>query len=46
MGYDMLRDAVKEAWEKGGRSEFEALVQSMPACCQGVIDANGLFTKY
>jgi hypothetical protein len=46
MSYDMLRDAVKEAWENVGQFEFEALIQSMPARCQAVIDANGLFTKY
>jgi len=46
MSYDVLRGAVKEAWENVGRSEFEALIQSMPARCQAVIDANGLFTKY
>jgi len=46
MSYDVLRGAVKEAWENVGQSEFEALIQSMPACCQAVIDANGLFTKY
>jgi len=46
MSYDVLRGAVKEAWENVGQSEFETLIQSMPARCQAVIDANGLFTKY
>ena len=46
MGYDALRKAVKEAWEQVGRHEFEELIQSMPAKCQAVIDAKGLFTKY
>jgi len=35
MSYDALwGGAVKEAWENVGRSEFEALIQSMPARCQ------------
>ena len=46
MSYDRLREAVKDAWDKVGRSEFEELIQSMPARCQAVIDADGLFTKY
>ena len=46
MGYDQLRSAVKEAWDKVGAFEFKALVESMPERCQAVIDANGFFTKY
>ena len=46
MTYDRLRVAVKDAWEKVGQDEFEALIQSMQARCQAVIDAKGLFTKY
>ena len=46
MSYDRLRDAVKDAWEKVGRFEFETLIKSMTARCQAVIDANGLFTQY
>lgn len=46
MGYNALREAVKEAWDKVGQHEFEELFQSMSARCQAVIDANGLFTKY
>jgi transposase len=46
MSYDRLRDAVKDAWEKVGRFEFEELIRSMTARCQAVIDANGLFTQY
>jgi hypothetical protein len=45
--YDVLRSAVKEeAWENVGWYEFEVLIQSMPAGCQAVNDANGLITKY
>ena len=46
MQYDELRSAVKDAQEKVGEFEFKALIESMPARCQAVIDANGLFTKY
>lgn len=46
MGYPALRKAVKDAWESVGQHEFEELITSMPARCQAVIDANGLFTKY
>ena len=46
MTYNALRAAVKDAWEKVGRHEFEELINSMPARCQAVIDADGLFTKY
>jgi len=46
MSYDRLRSAAKEAWEVIGQFEFRDLVESMPARCQAVIDANGLFTKY
>ena len=46
MGYDQLRVAVKDAWEKVGQHEFEELIGSMPKRCQAVIDAKGLFTKY
>ena len=46
MSYDRLREVVKEAWANVGLHEFRELVESMPARCQAVIDANGLFTKY
>jgi len=29
-----------------GEHKFRALIESMPARCQAVIDAEGLFTKY
>ena len=46
MSYDRLRVAVKEAWEKVGEAELEALINSMKERCQAVIDARGYFTKY
>ena len=46
MSYDRLRDAVKEAWGTVRQHEFRELIESMPARCQAVIEANGLFTRY
>jgi hypothetical protein len=46
ISYNRLRAAVKQAWEKVGRSELEELIKSMQARCQAVINAEGLFTKY
>jgi hypothetical protein len=37
---------VKEAWDKVGRFEFEALIQSMRAHCEAVIAANSRFSQY
>ena len=33
MSYDQLRAAVKDAWEKVGSFEFEALINSMRERC-------------
>ena len=46
MGYDQLRVAVTDAWNKVGQFEFEELINSMSERCQAVIDAEGRFTKY
>ena len=46
MGYDRLRAAVKDAWDKVGSFEFQGLINSMKARCRAVIDAGGRFTKY
>ena len=46
MGYDQLRAAVKDAWDKVGSFEFQELINSMKARCQAVIDAEGRSTKY
>ena len=43
--FDRLRAAVKRAWDIFGQEEFRELIESMPARCQAVIEANGLFTK-
>ena len=37
--YDKLRAAIYEAWNAVGADELQALVRSMNARCQAVIDA-------
>ena len=44
--YEAMRDHVIEAWNAIGEDLLEDLIQSMPARCQAIIDANGLYTKY
>ena len=44
--YNALRAAVKDAWDKVGRHEFEELINSMPDRCQAVINAKGRPTTY
>jgi hypothetical protein len=46
MTYDKLRDAVYEAWNAVGADELQALVRSMNARYQAVIDANGMHILY
>lgn len=46
MPYDKLRAAVKVAWEQIPPAKLDALMDTMPARMQAVIDANGLFTQY
>lgn len=41
--YDQLRAHVQEAI---GEHTLEELLESMPAHCEAVIEANGLCTKY
>ena len=44
--YARLRGYVAEAWEALPNSYWRELLDSMPARCQAVIDANGMHTKY
>jgi transposase len=44
--YDDLRAAVRAAWEAVPVSYLQELLESMPARCQAVIDADGKHTKY
>lgn len=44
--YDRLRIIVNEAWEAVPWSVFEALLASMPARMEAVIEAQGMFTKF
>jgi hypothetical protein len=46
MSSNAHRAAVIDTWNKVGWFEFKELIDSMPARCQAVSDANGLFTKY
>jgi len=46
LNYERLRITVKDTWGKVGEFEFKELIESMPARCQAVINANSLFTKY
>ncbi|KAI1004975.1 hypothetical protein K3495_g3238 [Podosphaera aphanis] len=41
-----LRVIVEEAWDSVTTDDLAALVSSMPARCQAVLDANGGSTKY
>ncbi len=44
--YDELRVAVKAAWDAVPADYLKELLQSMPARCQAVIDANGMQTRF
>ena len=44
--YDMLRKIVQEAWDAITETFLRELVETMPARCQAVIDAQGGHTKY
>jgi transposase len=44
--YDGLRAAILAAWEAVDAAYLLELLQSMPARCQAVIDANGMHTRY
>jgi len=46
MSYQMIRGAVIEAWEAVGWQELKDLLLSMPARCEAVIAANGMYTKF
>jgi hypothetical protein len=46
LSYDQLRAAVKEAWDAVPVEFLRELINSMPARCQAVIDAEGGYTKY
>jgi crotonobetainyl-CoA:carnitine CoA-transferase CaiB-like acyl-CoA transferase len=44
--YDQLREIVREAWESITTEDLRELMESMPARCQAVVDAEGGHTKY
>jgi hypothetical protein len=45
-GYTRLRAAIIAAWEAVLTAYPLKLLESMPARCQAVIDANGMHTRY
>ncbi len=44
--YDALREAILAAWNAVPESYLKELLESMPARCQAVIDAEGMHTRY
>jgi len=44
--YPRLRSIIQEAWEAVPNERIRELIESMPARCQAVIDANGGHTIY
>jgi hypothetical protein len=44
--YNQLQEIVREAWESITTEDLRELIESMPARCQAVIDAEGGHTKY
>ena len=46
LSYDVLHRAVRKAWDAVPPEELEALVDSMTARCQAVINASGLHIPY
>jgi hypothetical protein len=45
-GSNQLREAINAAWNAVPKSFLSELIESMPARCQAVIDANGSHTRY
>lgn len=46
LSYDRLREVVRASWDAVPEDFLKELVESMPARCQAVIDAEGGHTKY
>jgi hypothetical protein len=44
--YNELRTAIIAVWEAVPTAYLLRLLESMPASCRAVIDANGAHTKY
>jgi transposase len=45
-GEDTIRTAVWQAWNALPEAYLQELIESMPARCQAVIDANGMHIPY
>ena len=46
MSYDKLYNVVTEAWKAVLEAYMMELLATMPARCEAVIAANGMYTKY
>ena len=46
VSYDQPHKQVQEAWEAIDEEVLEGLLNSMPARCEAVIKAEGMYTKY
>ncbi|CAK37236.1 uncharacterized protein An01g10550 [Aspergillus niger] len=46
LSYDQLREVVRAAWDALPEAFLDGLINSMPARCQAVINAEGGHTKY
>ena len=44
--YKRLQAVVIEAWELITDAEIRDIIRTMLECCQAVIDANGMYTKW
>ena len=44
--YNKLQAYVKEVWVALPDDFLKELLASMPLCCEAVIKANGMYTKY
>jgi len=46
LSYDVLRKAVREAWDAVTAEQLDELIDSMHARCQAVIDSDGKQTRF
>jgi hypothetical protein len=46
LSYDALREIVRAAWDAIPEGFLRDLIETMPARCQAVINAEGGHTKY
>ena len=44
--YSQLQAVIQEAWDCIEENTLQGLIELMSACCQAIIDINGMHTKY